>query len=102
VHKLLVAKAVDEKMRRRVQCQGQRRQRSEVEREVAASVTVAGQDRQQDAAYGIQKLARHEHQDHGHQSLGHVVVCPRSLGYMLTPQVELAKRDHQAVGHDGN
>ena len=79
------------------QCHGG--QVAEVEIERTASPTAGGQRRPYDAADWIQKLARHEHQHHDHQRLGHVVLGLRLLRHVLVKPVKLTKSFDQTIGH---
>jgi len=67
-----------------VERQSRRRQTVVVEEGGSAAAIGGRQDRLQDAADRIQKLARHEHEHDDHQRLGHVVLCACLLGHVLT------------------
>ena len=77
------------------------RQVGEVEKERTTSNEGDGHRRLYDAADGIDELAGHEHQNHDHQRLGHVVLRLRLLGHDLTTKVELTQSFDEAVGHGG-
>jgi len=71
-------------MRRDLDSEGERRRVGEVEVEGATSSTGLGQRRDHDTTDWIQKLTGHEHQNHHHQSLGHVVLRSSLPGHVLT------------------